>query len=61
MTDTVMIREVIRIDTDQIVGRGDGIGKTEPDPGMHKIIGRGNFRSDMGMHQNFERQNSREK
>ena len=39
MTDAIMISEVIRIDTDKIVETGDSIGKTEADPGTHKIIG----------------------
>ena len=38
MTDTVMISMVIRIDIDQVVETGNSIGKTEADPGMHKII-----------------------
>ena len=39
MTDAIMIIEVIRIDTDQIVETGDSIDKTEADSGMHQIIG----------------------
>ena len=39
MTATIMISEVIRIDIDQKVETADSIGKTEVDPGMHKIIG----------------------
>ena len=38
-TDAIMISEIIRIDIDQTVETGDSIGKTEIDPGMHKIIG----------------------
>ena len=33
-----MISEVIRIDIDQIVKKGDSIGKIEVDLGMTKII-----------------------
>ena len=47
-----MMSEVIRIDIDQIVETGDGIGKTEADPGMNKIIGK--FRGNTRTHQNFE-------
>ena len=39
MTDAIIISEVIRTDIDQIVETGDSIGKTEADPGIHKIIG----------------------
>ena len=38
MTDAIMISEVIRIDMDHIVETEDSRGKTEADPGMHKII-----------------------
>ena len=38
MTDAIMISKVIRKDIDQIAETGDSIGKTEADPGMHKII-----------------------
>ena len=41
MIDTIMLREVIRIDIGQIEETGDSIGKTEADPGMYKIIGDG--------------------
>ena len=44
---------------DQIEETGDSIGKTEADPGMHKIIGEEIFRGNVRTHQNFERQNSR--
>ena len=56
--EVFMIDEVIRIDS-QIVKTGDSIDKTEVDLGMKKIYRRGNFRGNVKVHQNFERQNSR--
>ena len=38
MIDAVMISEVIKIDTGQIVETGDSIDKIEVDPGINKII-----------------------
>ena len=38
MIDTIMISEIIKIDTDQIVETGDSIDKIEVDQGMNKII-----------------------
>ena len=38
MIDAVMISEVIKIDTGQIVETGDSIDKTEVDQGMNKVI-----------------------
>ena len=38
MIDAVMISEIIKIDTDQIVETGDSIDKIEVDQGMNKII-----------------------
>ena len=39
MIDTIVIRNIIRIDIGQIVETGDSIGKTEADPGINNIIG----------------------
>ena len=38
MIDAVMISEIIKINTGQIVETGDGIDKAEVDQGMNKII-----------------------
>ena len=39
MTDAIMISEVIRINTAEIVETGDSIDRTEVGLGMNKIIG----------------------
>ena len=59
MIDVVMISEVIKIDTGQIVETGDSIGKIEVNQGMNKIIEE-EILDVMQEHcQYFERQNSR--
>ena len=59
MIDVVMISEIIKIDTGQIMETGDSIDKIEDINYRGKNYRGGNFRDNTRTYQNFERKNSR--